>query len=173
MLLKGYTTEISRPECNPGFQTVGCTAHLNQDISEVLPYLNAELGGYEYFKDPPAVTFRLQGKIIVLHGLKITINVLKDEEEAEKILQWLMREVNDIWERRDEIVPSYEGAPKPNILQILKHLPGLSGCRRCGQPTCMVFATLLAQGAKGAGDCPELSAHKAEALQQYLDQFSF
>ena len=84
-----------------------------------------------------------------------------------------MREVNDIWERRREIVPSYEGAPKPNILQILKRLPGLNGCRRCGQPTCMVFATLLAQGAKGVGDCPELSNQEAEALQQYLDQFSF
>ena len=173
MLLKGYTTEISRPECNPGFQTVDCIAHLDQDISEVLPYLNAELGGYDYFKHPPAVTFRLQGKIIVLHGDKITINALKDEEEAEKILQWLVREVNDIWERRHEIVPSYEGAPKPNILQILKLLPGLNGCRRCGQPTCMVFATLLAQGAKGSGDCPELSDQKARELQQYLDQFSF
>ena len=173
MLLTGYTKQISRPECNPGFQTVDCIAHLDQDISESLPYLNSELGGYEYFRDPPAVTFRLQGKIIVLHGDRITINALKDEQEAEKILQWLMREINDIWERRHEIVPSTEGAPKPNMLQILKQLPGLTGCGRCGQPTCMVFATLLAQGAKGPEDCPELSSEMAENLREYLDRFSF
>jgi len=57
MLLKSYTKEISRPKCNPGFQSVHCIAHLDQDIGGVIPYRNAELGGFEYLKDPPAVTF--------------------------------------------------------------------------------------------------------------------
>ena len=59
------------------------------------------------------MTFRLQGKIIVVHGEKITINALKDENEADKILQWLQREINDVWDRRNEITPSYEGRPSP------------------------------------------------------------
>lgn len=61
MLLKGHTKEIFRPECNPGFQSLHCIAHLEQDISMVLPCLNVTLGGFEYFKDPPAVTFRVHG----------------------------------------------------------------------------------------------------------------
>lgn len=64
MLLETYTKEIFRPECNPSFQSLHCIAHLDEDIREALPYLNAVLGGFEYFKDPPAVTFRVQGKII-------------------------------------------------------------------------------------------------------------
>lgn len=32
MLLKSYTKEIFRPECNPSFQSLHCIAHLNQDI---------------------------------------------------------------------------------------------------------------------------------------------
>ena len=44
MLLKGYTKEIFRPECNPSFQSLHCIAHLDQDVSEALPYLNAVLG---------------------------------------------------------------------------------------------------------------------------------
>ena len=172
MLLKGYRKEISRPECNPGFQSVGCTAYLDQDVAEALPYLNAELGGFDYFKDPPAVTFRLQGKIIAVHGNKITVNTLKDEEEADKILQWLRREINDVWERRDQITPSYEGAPKPNILEILKRLPGLNGCGKCGQPTCMVFATLVAKGAKGSEDCPDLTSEMADELRRYMSRFA-
>jgi hypothetical protein len=45
MLLKGYGKEIFRPECNPQFQSLHCIAHLDQDITEVLPYLNTTLGG--------------------------------------------------------------------------------------------------------------------------------
>lgn len=47
MLLSGYTKEIFRPECNPGFDSVHCIARLNEDISAVLPYLNAVLGGIQ------------------------------------------------------------------------------------------------------------------------------
>lgn len=173
MLLKGYRKVLSRPDCNPGFQTVGCIAYLDQDVTEVIPYLNAELGGFEYFKEPPAVTFRLQGKIIVVHGDKITVNTLKDGIEADKILQWLQREINDIWERRNEIIPSYEGAPKPNMLEILKRLPGLTGCGKCGQPTCMVFATLVAKGAKSPEDCPESAGKQADELKSYMSHFAF
>jgi ArsR family metal-binding transcriptional regulator len=99
MLLKSYTKEVFRPECNPGFQSLHCIARLDQDISEVLPYLNATLGGFEYFKDPPAILFRVQGKIITVQSMEIVINALKDEEDADKILEWLKREINEAWER--------------------------------------------------------------------------
>ena len=170
MLLKNYTMQISRPECNPSFQSLCCIAHLDQDISEVLPYLNAALGGFEYLKDPPAVMFRSQGKLITVHPREIAISALQDEEEAGKILEWLKREINDAWENRDEIVPCYEGVPKPKILEILKLLPK-TNCRKCGEPTCMVFSTLVAQGAKGPEDCPPLIEENKRKLQEYMSQF--
>ena len=43
MLLKNYSKEIFRPECNPGFESVHCIAHLDENIEPVLPYLNAAL----------------------------------------------------------------------------------------------------------------------------------
>ena len=52
MLLKSYSKKISRPECNPGFQSLHCIAHLDQDITDVLPYPNSVPGGFEYFKGP-------------------------------------------------------------------------------------------------------------------------
>ena len=113
MLLRSYTKEILRPECNPSFQSLHCIAHLDQDITEALPYINSALGGFEYFREPPAVTFRIHGKIITLHPREIAVNALKDEEEADKIIEWLKREINDAWERRDEIEPKYEVLPKP------------------------------------------------------------
>ncbi len=170
MLLKSYKKEIFRPECNPSFQSVHCIAHLDQDISEVLPYLNATLGGFEYFRDPPAVTFRTQGKIITVHSRRIAINALRDEHEADKILEWLKREINEAWEKRDEIEPCYEGAPKPKILEILKLLPK-TNCKECGFPTCTVFAAKVAEGVKGPDDCPSIDAQNKEKLEQYMSQF--
>jgi ArsR family metal-binding transcriptional regulator len=172
MLLEGYDKEIFRPECNPNFESLHCIAHLEQDVSAALPYLNAVLGGFEYLKDPPAVTFRAQGKLITVHGDKIAINALESEAEADKILEWLKREINDAWENRDRITPSYEGIPKPRLIEILKLLPR-TNCRECGQPTCMVFAAMVAEGAKGAADCPALPADAAERLQEYMEQFHF
>jgi ArsR family metal-binding transcriptional regulator len=170
MLLRGYTKRIFRPACNPSFQSLHCIAELDQDVGEVLPYLNAELGGFEYFKDPPAVTFRTQGKIITVHPRRIAVNALKDEEEAEKILQWLKSEINETWEKRGGIEPSYEGMPKPKVLEILKLLPK-TNCRRCGEPTCMVFAVRVAEGVKGDEDCPPMLEEKRETLRAYISRF--
>lgn len=170
MLLKGYAKEIFRPKCNPSFQSLHCIAHLDQDVSEALPYLNASLGGFEYFKHPPAVTLRVHGKIITVHPRKIAINALKDAQEADKILEWLKREINEAWEKRGEIEPRYEGAPKPKILEILKLLPR-TNCRQCREPTCMVFAVKIAEGAKGPEDCPPLKEDMRMKLQEYMELF--
>jgi ArsR family metal-binding transcriptional regulator len=170
MLLKTYKKEVFRAKCNASFQSVHCVAKLDQDISAVLPYLNAELGGYEYLKDPPAVTFRSAGKLITVQGREIAVNALKDMDEAKKILQWLKNEINAAWERRAEIEPSFEGAPKPVVIEIFKLLPR-TNCHACGEPTCLVFATLVAQGIKTAQDCPPISPDGKKALNEYMRGF--
>lgn len=170
MLLEGYTKEIFRPECNPSFQSVHCIAHLEQDVSQALPYLNAVLGGTHYVREPASVTFRVHGKLITVHGRKIAVNALKDEIEAEKIVQWLKKEINEAWEKRDEIVPSYESEPQPQMMQILKLLPK-TNCGMCGEPTCVVFAVKATEGVKEAADCPPLNPEAAHSMTEYLARF--
>ncbi|MEW6615437.1 MAG: (Fe-S)-binding protein [Thermodesulfobacteriota bacterium] len=170
MLLKKYTKEIFRAKCNPSFQSVHCIAHLDDDIGKVLPYLNSVLGGFTYIKDPPAVMFKIHGKFITVYPREIAVNALRDEEEADNILEWLKKEINETWEKRAEIEPRYEGIPKPKVLEILKLLPR-TNCRECGEPTCMVFATLVAQGAKGYEDCPPLIGENKRKLEEYMSQF--
>ncbi len=169
-MLKDYRKEIFRPDCNPNFQSVHCLAHLETDISGVLPYLNTALGGSTYTQDPPSVTFKVHGKLITVHAQKIAINALKDEEEADKILHWLTQEINDAWEKREQIEPSFQGISKPQVLEILRLLPR-NNCRRCGQTTCMVFSLLVADGVKGPNDCPGLSHPSRAKLQDYLEAF--
>lgn len=170
MLLSGYTISIIRPECMPGAQSLHCIARLNENVSEALPYLNTVLGGFEYIRDPPSVTFKTQGKLITVHGRKIAINALKDETEAHKIVQWLQHEINDAWENRNHIVPSYKGLPRPRLLEVLKLLPK-TNCKKCGQPTCMVFAVQVVEGGRGARDCPEINDNNRVELIAYLKNF--
>jgi hypothetical protein len=42
MLLQSYRIEIFNNKCMPGAMSVQCFAHLDQDVSEALPYLNVE-----------------------------------------------------------------------------------------------------------------------------------
>ena len=172
MLLKGYRKEIFRPECNPQFQSLHCIAHLDEDITEVLPYLNSVLGGHQYLKEPPSLTLKVHGKLITLHPREIAVNALKDDSEADKILQWIKQEINETWQKRDAIVPSFETPAQPRIFDILKLLPK-TNCADCNQPTCTVFASLVAQGVKGPEDCPPLGEENREELQKYLEQFIF
>jgi ArsR family metal-binding transcriptional regulator len=172
MLLTGYTKEMFRPKGNPSFQSIHCAAHLDQDISEVLPYLNTVLGGTNYTVSPPALTLQAYGKLITLHSREIYVNALQDEEEAAKILKWLQHEINETWDKRRDIPPSYQEEPKPQMLEILRLL-SKSNCGDCREPTCTVFALRVAEGIKGPEDCPHLDSEKRAKLEAYLSTFDF
>ena len=172
MLLTGYTKRISRPECNPSSESAYCIATLNEDVAEVLPYLNAVLHGREYYHDPPEVVFHLEGRIIKVGAHEIAVNRVADAEEAEQALAWWKDKINEVWEKREGIVPCYEGKVKPRLIDILRVLPK-TNCKKCGQPTCIVFASQVMEGKCGVEHCPELSAENREELSLYLAGFSF
>ena len=172
MLLKTYKKEIFRPVCNAEFESLHCIAYLDQNISKVLPYLNAELGGFDYVKEPPAVIFKSHGRLISVHGDRIAINALKDETEADRILKWLVAEINSTWLKRDQITPSFEGVPRPNVVELLKYLPQ-TNCRECDCPTCLVFACRMAEGVISPHDCPQLEAENKQCLEGILSGFAF
>jgi ArsR family metal-binding transcriptional regulator len=172
VLLKSFSKEMFRPKCNHNFQSVHCVARLDQDISEALPYVNTTLGGSDYVKSPPALTLRVHGKLITLHAREIFINALEDENEADGILESLKNEINDAWEHRFEITPTYDPPEKPKMIEILRLLPK-TNCGKCGRPTCTVFAIEAAQGLKDAGDCPDIAPENKRRLADYLGRFQF
>jgi ArsR family metal-binding transcriptional regulator len=169
MLLNQYLTKFVRPP-NPTAQHLRCYAHLDGDISEVLPYLNTVLKGHQFCPDPPSLTLKYHAKLITLTPHEIAINMVKDQTEAEDILQWLKQEINATWERRGEITPSFEVAVPPRVLDVLKFLPR-TNCRACGQPTCMVFAVQVCQGVQGLAACPCLDPENLQRLREYLGRF--
>jgi ArsR family metal-binding transcriptional regulator len=172
MLLRGYTLTIVSNHCLPGAQSVNGLAALDQDISEVIPYLNSALGGSQCTKSPPSVTFKTEGKLIAVQPAFITVNGIQDETQARKIIDWMIREINETWENRDIITPHFEPPERPSIAKLLRLLPK-TNCRKCGEPTCMVFAVRLADGARDAAGCTELKEESLRDLETYLSRFRF
>jgi ArsR family metal-binding transcriptional regulator len=172
MLLTGYELEIFRSKCNPEAKGVHCFAHLSDDVSEVLPYLNTVLGTCVFTAFPPSLMFKNYGKLITIHSRMIAVNALQDAEEAEKIVAWLQREINDIWKKRSRIQPSTESMKQPVLFEVLKLLPR-SNCQECGLDTCMVFASRVVEGSMDQEDCPTIDPKSKENLEVYLSDFFF
>jgi ArsR family metal-binding transcriptional regulator len=169
MLIKEYAKSFVRPP-NPSALHLRCFAALDADVTPVLPYLNTVLQAYDYSAEPPTLTLKLPGKLVTIHPREIAINIVKDEAEAEEILAWLKQEINTTWARRGEIEPSFAVAPRPRVLDLLKLLPK-TNCRKCGAPTCMVFAVELSTGQKVPAQCPALSQTEQEKLREALGRF--
>jgi ArsR family metal-binding transcriptional regulator len=169
MLVKNYHLEYCRPP-NPEATHLRGLARFDENIEELLPYLNTVLRGHLYMREPPSLTIKFRAKLITFHPHDIAINILKDEEEAEEIVRWLVGVINDTWAKRETIKATYEVPPQPRILEILKLLPR-TNCRACGEPTCLVFATRLSNGETAPGACPGREAGALDLLQNYLQQF--
>lgn len=67
---------------------------------------------------------------------------LRDQKDAEEVLEKLRNLINRVWEQRDKIKPSYKTRAKITVLEIYKYLPK-TNCGACGVPTCLAFALKL------------------------------
>ena len=82
--------EIFRPKCDSFKEVLHSIATLDTDISPVLPYLNAELGGWDYDRDNQVLLLKLSpGKWITLHPQEIAIRGARDLEESHALLAWI------------------------------------------------------------------------------------
>lgn len=173
--IKNY--EIFRPKCDPGKEVLHGIATLGDDISPVFPYLNAELGGWDYDQHNQVVLLKLSaGKWITLQPFEIAIRGARDQEESRALLAWIQGQINNIDARRDEITPRYTSQAGLKVLEILKLLPG-TNCRACGYATCMAYAAALREGEISLDDCPlpreETLREKRQRLQAYLESFGW
>ncbi len=170
MLIGSFTTELVRLACGSENGALDLVIHLDSDISEVIPYLNTVLGGFQYTREPRSVSLRLDGSLVVIHPRKICVNAPGDSAEQEKIVEWLRDKINETWERRDAIEPRFESLAVPQLLEILRLLPR-TNCGLCGEQTCMVFASRASKGAKCSDDCPPLEGEQKIKLEKYLGPF--
>jgi len=173
VLLREYKFQLFAPKCNPLAEYVNCLAALRDDIREVFPYLNATLKACQYNPDVPFLRFRHQGHIIALRPRQAAVSKLADDEEARGILDWVKNLINDTWERRNDITPSYRPAANLTALQLYRLLPG-GNCGKCGEPTCLAFAVKLSVEEAALDKCsallePAYAEKRAALVSALLD----
>jgi len=169
--------EIFRPKCDSTKEVLHAIGEVEADISPALPYLNAELGGWDYDPDNHVLLLKLsEGKWITLHPHKIAIRGCRDLEEAHALVDWIKGQINDIYARREAITPRYTSQAGLKVMEILKNLP-LTNCKACGYATCMAYAAALREGETTPQNCPPLWEEKYQAkrhqLLAYLESYGW
>ena len=169
--------EIFRPKMAASKEILHAIATFQADISPVFPYLNAELGGWDYNRPNQVLLLKLSaGKWITLHASEIAIRGIRDLEEAHALLRWITGQINDIYERREQLEPRYTSQAGLKVMEILKLLP-MTNCKACGYATCMAYAAALREGEITPDDCPpvwqEHYGEKRGRLQTYLASFGW
>jgi len=171
MLLRNYKiTKVGRSFCNP--EWVAVKAELSDDISEVLPYLNAIVKNAVYTPEAHHLNFKIDAGATSLMPREISVGQVTCQEDALKVLESVKELINATWERRTSIIPVYERKGEIKARDIVEFLPK-TNCRDCGLPTCFAFAMALTKGQKRLKDCSALSrpefAQDKEALARLLD----
>ena len=169
--------DIFRPKMDSSKETLLVIATFEADISPSFPYVNAELGGWDYDQANQVLLLKLSdGKWITLHPQKIAIRGARDMEECHALLEWIKGQINDIYARRETITPRYVSQAGLKIMEILKLLP-MTNCKICGYPTCMAYAAALREGEVSLEACKPLweekYREKREKLQAYLQSYGW
>jgi ArsR family metal-binding transcriptional regulator len=155
MLLQTYQLKVIAPPCEPGAEKWTAFAKLDDDIGQVLPYLNATLKRGIYNHAASALTWRMGGHSIAIRPREIAVGNLPDQETAAVEVKRVVDLVNRTWERHTEITPSLEMRQRLKPMEVYKLLPA-TNCKECGQPTCFTFALKVTAGELEPEQCPAL-----------------
>ncbi len=177
LLEKINNLEIFRPKSDFTKEVLHAIATFETDISAALPYLNAELGGWDYDAQNHTLLLKLsEGKWITFHAHQMAFRGCKDLDEAHALVEWAKGQINDLYARREHLTPRYTSQAGLKVMEILKNLP-LTNCKVCGYPTCMAYAAALREGEASPEDCSPLSEEKyhpqRDRLLEYLRSFGW
>ena len=86
------------------------------------------------------------------------------------MIEYLVKLVNDVWERRAQIEPDTSTRENLQPLELYKLLPQ-TNCRLCGESSCFNFALKLAAGQVELRQCEPL--HEEGNYEEQRGQLEF
>jgi ArsR family metal-binding transcriptional regulator len=167
VLVKNYELEVISPPCEPGAERWNTIAHLSQDISEVLPYLNATLRGCIYDHETKTISWQRGGRRITIRPQEIAVTNLEDRDDAWRVVESLVKTINETWERRADIEPDYRTRERLKHMDIYKLLPG-TNCGACGERSCFAFAVKVTAGQVEIELCKPLFTEEYRSKRERL-----
>jgi len=153
--------------CVADLTKIRLVAHLSGDLTEVFPYMNAVMREASYNRAGPTFTFMDAYRMISVYPRRITVAKADGIVDGWRTLEAIRRRANDVWQRRDEIDPSYEMREKPPAVEIFRRLPR-TNCRACGEQTCLAFAIRVYMDEVPVGRCKPVFAGEFQRLKGAL-----
>ncbi len=142
-------------------------AHLAGDLTPALPYVNGTMPQASFNSGPSTLTYLDGQRLITLYPSRVTIGKADDLIDGWRTLEKIRVLVNQVWQQRTSIEPSFELRSRPPALEIYKRLPR-TNCRACGEQTCMAFASALWLGRARPAQCTPVFTEKHSELRAAL-----
>lgn len=134
---------------------------LDQDVSDLFPYINAALDEATCYEQPRHVRFLLDGYRCRLYPGLAVAYFFESKTKVHPFIDRLIAFLNDLDRQKESITPNFDCIKHIPMMDILKILPK-TNCRECGYLTCMAFAAALIQGKAPADRCPGLAVQVSE-----------
>lgn len=131
--------------CTADIEKMRFKAKFPIDVSEVLPYINRQMKTAQYNHKAKNLMFNEGIKMVTIYSDSLTVAKIINETEAYEMCDYIKNLINDTYAQKDSIEPLYETRKKPSAIEIYKYLPK-TNCKRCGEATCLAFATKLVLG---------------------------
>ena len=170
-LITEYRCELVADHHSHGSGRYGIRVMLTEDISPVFPYLNAVLNN-TWYDHENSIFIGMVGRYRCAfrpHEIQVAANA--DPTTMPLIVSEVVSQVNQVWEDRDGIDPSFIERKLPPVYDIFKLLPR-TNCKQCGYTTCLAFSADLRDGRVSLEHCPlMLKPENAGARQQIAALF--
>jgi len=153
-LLKDINITFVAP-CIADSRKIRLIAYFSNNVAEVFPYLNGVMKNATYNKELPTLNFSKERRMVNIYSHKVAIAKVDDIVDAWQTLAYIKDLINDIYSKKDSIVPNYERKVRATALEIYSWLPK-TNCKECGETTCLAFAVKLLLGEQSIANCKPL-----------------
>jgi ArsR family metal-binding transcriptional regulator len=155
MLIESHDLKIEVSDHSAEVFEYEAIAHLAIDVREVLPYLNATLKSGTYYTDGPVFSWRLNDHKVGFWYDRIAADHLDSRDQAKEVIDHLVKIVNDVWDKKEEIEPDTVTHKNLQPLELYRLLPK-TNCKLCGESSCFNFGLKLAAGMTELKECRPL-----------------
>lgn len=129
--------------------------HFDDDLTFLFPYINAIASEAELYDNPNIVRFVFDKVYCVVYPERCIATPLKDREHAKEFREKLFVFLNEIVEKKNDIIPKFKVFQKIPVTDIIKLLPK-NNCKDCGFNSCMTFAAMLSKQQVHPSKCPHI-----------------
>ncbi len=168
-LINHYDFEIIEPGCAPGSGRYGLRIVVVEDISDIMPYINAIAENAWYDHENHTLILKETGQAFALRPHEVRVGRLAEPTAAAEMSGKIVQKLNAIWDDRAKVQPRFTTRKLPSVIDILKLLPR-TNCRQCGYLTCLAFASALRSSESDIDACVPLEGAAQEEQRHKISK---